>query len=147
MSRPDQDFESRVARLLRLKTSEPTTRKTRASGALPQEKGDVLHPYYHVECKHTHNWPITVQWDWWIKCCIEAEDIQKTPCLVLGVGLASTPGRDMIYILETTQPASENWLDTGSKRVHSFKPRTIQWHGEVLTLMLFPPHQNGVVNA
>jgi hypothetical protein len=137
--RPDQRFETRVAELLRWRTDDKRSRKTIASGALPFQKGDILHQVYHVEAKHTQHPPIRVLWAWWDTVANQADTIGRVPCLALGVGPAQTIGQDIAFIVPGAGDGEEDWGNASSHRLIDLtRERTFRWRGECLQLMLFP---------
>lgn len=115
-------------------------RRTRASGALFYEPGDIKDPAVHIECKHSIKNHIVVQWEWWLKALAEAGRIDRVPVLAVGYGsnwkLGTNAG--LLILEEELDGSTLQDLDTWGSRnktVRDLTPRVIRWREVIFRIV------------
>jgi hypothetical protein len=146
--RPDQKFEVRVVALLRA-YGYPDAVRTRASGALEFEKGDLkwCDPL-HVECKHSVSGRVGLLYRHVHKAALEADHLGRLPVLAVGCGGGPwLPGHRLGFLFPALllpgpgdlALADEDWGSAASRRLADFHTRCVRWHGELFRLQPLPP--------
>lgn len=138
--RPDQLFEEWV--LAQRRKYVPESRRTRASGAMHFEPGDVKDPNLLIECKHSIKSDITLQWGWWKKVAGEADRSNKIPVLVFGFGSRWHWGETVgVLVAERVLEADqlpgvpqETWT-CQTRKLTTTTPRRICWNDVDLAIV------------
>lgn len=125
--RPDQEFEAWICSIR--KKDSPTARRTRASGALRWEPGDIHDPRFHIECKHSIKDYIIVQYEWWEKALEEADRRDKIPILAVGYSMDWVLGQTVGFIRKSEDQdilPLDNW-PCKSRTMRKFTPTFFTW--------------------